>query len=257
MRVTVCQLPEDQEQLDIALAALKEHLVAAESQFLLLPEMPFSKWLPRTQAVDPNLWQQAVVQHQQRNRDFQQLGVRCITGTQPILSQQVPYNEAFVWQHDSGMAPVHRKYYLPEEPEFWEASWYRKGPKSFKTFQATHVRVGFLICTEMWFTDCARSYAREGIELLLCPRATAGYSKDKWVAGGIAAAVMAGAFCLSSNRGGKDACGMEWAGCGWIISPEGEVLGKTDSQNPFLTLDLDLSEAHDAKTTYPRYISEA
>ena len=52
---------------------------------------------------------------------------------------------------------------------------------------------------------------------------------------------MSGAFCLSSNRSGVDASGFEWGGRGWIIEPEeGEVLGLTSPQRPFLTIDVDL-----------------
>ena len=66
---------------------------------------------------------------------------------------------------------------------------------------------------------------------------------------------MAGAFCISSNRSGGGS-GIQWGGSGWIIDPDGEVLGLTSSEEPFLTLDLDLEEAESAKETYPRYVSE-
>ncbi len=54
---------------------------------------------------------------------------------------------------------------------------------------------------------------------------------EKWIMGGRAAAVMSGAFCLSSNRGGVDARGHAWGGHGWIVEPEqGMVLGTTLSK---------------------------
>jgi len=81
-------------------------------------------------------------------------------------------------------------------------------------------------------------------------------SADKWLAGGRAAAVMCGAFCLSSNRGGLDINGMEWAGQGWIIEPDGEILGLTSLEDPFVTVDIDLQTAEKAKKTYPRYVLE-
>jgi N-carbamoylputrescine amidase len=67
---------------------------------------------------------------------------------------------------------------------------------------------------------------------------------------------MSGAFCLSSNRGGHDSNGMQWGGHGWIIDPDANVLGLTSPNNPFLTLDIDLQQANDAKQTYPRYVLE-
>ena len=45
-------------------------------------------------------------------------------------------------------------------------------------------------------------------------------------------------------------------GGSWIIDPDGEVLGLTTADEPFLTLDLDLALADLAKKTYPRYVAD-
>jgi N-carbamoylputrescine amidase len=48
---------------------------------------------------------------------------------------------------------------------------------------------------------------------------------------------------------------MKWGGSGWIIEPEeGKVLGVTTREQPFLTLEIDISVAEAAKHTYPRYV---
>ena len=60
--------------------------------------------------------------------------------------------------------------------------------------------------------------------------------------------------CLSSNLTGRTEDGRDFGGNGWIIDPEGNVLGLTSDEKPFLTLDLDLSISHHAKQTYPRYV---
>ena len=93
--------------------------------------------------------------------------------------------------------------------------------------------------------------------MLVCPRETPASSKDKWLAGGRTAAVVSGAFCLSSNFSGTDPSGMCWAGNGWIIEPEeGQVLAVTSPSEPFITVDIDLRIADHAKNTYPRYVQE-
>ena len=75
------------------------------------------------------------------------------------------------------------------------------------------------------------------------------------MAGGRTAAVVSGAFCLSSCFGGRDRYGMQWAGRGWIIEPEeGDILAVTSRSQPFITLDIDLQVADRAKQTYPRYV---
>ena len=118
-------------------------------------------------------------------------------------------------------------------------------------------KIGFLICTELWFGVHACEYAMQGIDLLVCPRATGLSSIDKWIAGGRTAAVAAGAYCLSSNFSKTDGKGNEWGGTGWIIEPEeGQVLGITSSNLPFLTMEIDLNASKNAKQTYPRYICD-
>jgi N-carbamoylputrescine amidase len=94
-------------------------------------------------------------------------------------------------------------------------------------------------------------------DLLVCPRVTPKSSVDKWIAGGRAAAVVSGAFCLSSNLNGPNTESIAFGGAGWVIEPEeGSVWGVTSRSEPFLTVDIDLAEAERAKHTYPRYVSD-
>jgi len=68
--------------------------------------------------------------------------------------------------------------------------------------------------------------------------------------------VVSGAFCLSSNLSGSTPQGGDYAGLGWVIHPEeGEVLGLTSRDAPFLTVEIDLDDADRAKRTYPRYVA--
>jgi N-carbamoylputrescine amidase len=107
----------------------------------------------------------------------------------------------------------------------------------------------------MWFVQHAREYSKQGVQLLACPRATPAGTVEKWIVGGRVAAVVSGAFCLSSNFSGNAGELGEWAGSGWIIEPEeGRLLGTTSPEAPFLTLDIDLNAADAAKRTYPRYV---
>ena len=44
-------------------------------------------------------------------------------------------------------------------------------------------------------------------------------------------------------------------GVGRVVEPEeGDVLGVTSRERPFLTLEIDLGVSDTAKTTYPRYV---
>src|SRR3712207_7924885 len=59
-------------------------------------------------------------------------------------------------------------------------------------FRSRGARVGFLICTEMWFGERARAYGDQKAHLLAIPRCTPNESLDRWLAGGRTAAIVAG-----------------------------------------------------------------
>lgn len=257
MKVTVCELPNDPDQLDRQWRRLSTHTQAADSDLVLLPEMPFSPWLAASSAVDPLKWQAAIESHRRWIARLPELQVPAIIGTRPVLIDETPYNQGFVWMSATGTTAAHTKFYLPDETGFWEATWYRRGEKVFKAIDIGGITCGFLICTELWFTRHAREYAHQGAHIIVCPRATPASSSDKWIAGGRAAAVMAGAFCLSSNRSGPLLPETNFGGTGWIIEPEnGTVLAVTTASEPFMTMDIDPGWADEAKGTYPRYVPD-
>ncbi|MHA2298467.1 MAG: carbon-nitrogen hydrolase family protein [Candidatus Hodarchaeales archaeon] len=257
MRVTVCQLSAEVDKLDNYWQQLVEHAIQHRSDLVLLPEMPFYPWICSLQTVDERLWEDAVDAHVLWNQKLPELKADIVIGTRPVIDpvSNKRHNTGHVWSADLGIQDLHEKVYLPDEEGFWEASWYDRGEISFQVFSLAGITIGFSICTELWFMEHAREYAKQGIHFLVCPRATPLETVDKWIAGGRAAAVVSGAFCISSNHQGvaldkKTILG----GVGWVIDPEGNVLGKTDEQNPFKTLEIDVSIAEKAKSTYPRYV---
>ena len=256
MRVTVCALPEGPAGLAEAWAALGAHVRSERSDLLLLPEMPCSAWLAARATADPAAWDEAVGDHDRGIGRFDELGVRAIATTRPVIDGGRRFNQGIVWERGVGVREVHRKRFLPDEPGFHEATWYDPGPDTFETVEVAGLRVAFAICTELWFHRPFRGYAHDGVHVLLCPRATLAPSADKWLAGGRAAAVVSGAFCLSSNFAGPTAAGLDrWGGLGWVIEPEeGDVRGTTTEDAPFRTIEIDPAVADAAKRTYPRYV---
>ncbi len=258
MKVTVCQLDPRARQLDQFLADLTRHVRDRASDFLLLPEMGFSDWLAADDVPDVARWNLAVAHHDRRIADLANLGARGAVGTRPIVNAQGSRrNQAYVWSEETGAAAALReKYYLPDEPGYWEHTWYDRGEKRFDVGRALGLRLGVLICTEMWFFEWARHYAASRVDLLCVPRATPHGSVDKWLAGGRAAAVCSGAYCLSSNLWAQPGDGPDLGGLGWVTDPEGTVLATTDAGTPFATVEIDLDFARQSKSTYPRYVPE-
>lgn len=254
MRVTVCELPAEVARLDGAWERLVAHVESHASDVLLLPEMPFHRWLAATKDVDEEQWGEAVAAHDAWQRRFPELGDITVLGSRPVIVDGTRLNEGFVWEGGEYRA-THHKYYLPDEEGFWEATWYERGSDDFSLSETRHGGAGLLICSELWFPERARSYGRDGALLIANPRATEWSSRDKWLAAGRVSAVSAGAFCLSSNRSGTDETGIRWGGYGWIVDPDGTVLAVTSEETPDVTVEIDPLHAERAKHTYPRYIT--
>jgi N-carbamoylputrescine amidase len=255
MKITVCELPNDFLLFENAWEQLVEHVGEELSQIVLLPEMPFSPWLAQSKEFDEYRWEEAIENHTRWITRLEELAPALVISTRPVTSSGIRFNLGYIWDDRKGMQDVHAKYYLPDEEAFWEASWYQRGDGKFSLVDTSKGKVGFQICTELWFTQHARQYGKDGIHFLVCPRATPTPTANKWIAGGQTAAVVSGAYCLSSNLSGKTPDGGDFAGVGWIIEPgEGRVLGLTSPEQPYLTIDVDPTRAEKAKKTYPRYV---
>lgn len=257
MRITICQLRNDPDEFQSDWDALATHCRDHDSRLVLLPEMPFYPWPCWTDQVDPAVWEASVASHDEMQTRLSEVGPAMVVGSRPVLRDGVPFNEGFAWTSDGGYVPVHTKCYLPNEPGFWEATWYERSSSGDFTIAPTeHTPIGMMICTDMWFTRHARAYGRNGAGLIAVPRATELATRAKWLSGGVAAAVVAGGYCVSSNRFGLDATGITWGGSGWVIDPDGAVIATTSEEAPFVTTDIDLSVAEEAKSTYPRYVED-
>jgi N-carbamoylputrescine amidase len=255
MRVTVCQLRNNKNDLEHDWQRLIKYLASADSNLLLLPEMPFSPWLAETDQIDEKKWNQSVAEHDHWLSKLEELPVSLIAGTRPVLEGDKRYNEGFLWDSQQGYQPVHRKVNLPNEEGWWEASWYDKGPGNFDIVDVGDCRIGFLICSELWFNEHAREYMKQNVDILVTPRATPIASVEKWITAGKTASLVSGAYSLSSNFAPTQESSIDWGGKGWVIEPfEGEILVKTNAQLPFQTVEIDLSIAREAKFSYPRNI---
>ena len=256
IKVTVCQMNDDIEKFKKDWDRLTGHVRLYGSDLVLLPEMPFSPWLAWKPEFDASLWQKAVEDHESWIPRLKELGSAMVLGTRPISTEEGRFNEGFVWDRISGCRSAHKKYYLPCEDGYWEAKWYQRKERAFNPILAGKALIGFSICTDLWFFQHAREYGQKGAHITVCPRATPVKTLDKWLAGGQAAAVVSGAYSLSSNKVSSRSHPSEMGGQGWIIDPEGEVLAITSAQKPIISLAIDLGKAEEAKNTYPRYVKD-
>jgi N-carbamoylputrescine amidase len=256
MKVTVCELPDTPEEFEKAWPELIKHATENQSDLVLLNEMPAYPWFAYRPEVDLAVWQKAVEAHQNLLNTLEDFGQAAVLGTIPLEKDGKHLNQGFSWTREGGYRRAHEKYYFPDEEGFYEAHWFERGSEDFNLAQVREARCGFMICSEAMFNERARRYGREDAHLIAVPRATGGHAR--WEVGTRMAAIVSGAFVLSSNRsaGKSPISGVEFGGRGYVISPEGDILATTSRDNPFATVEIDLTVAEKAKATYPRDVAE-
>jgi N-carbamoylputrescine amidase len=252
LKVTICQTND--QLLEREWESLRGHVQSAQSDLVLLPEMPFCPWFGAEARYDATTWNGAVAAHERWLPELAKFGPALVFSSRPVNDGANRFNEGFLWRGNGGYQAIHRKFYLPDEDGVFEARWYQRGPGDFTSVSCAGTRIGFLICSEIWALDEARRYGQGGAQVLLTPRLTEHATIDKWLVAGRAAAICAGAYSLSSNHGTPRDSAVGRAGAGWIIDPDGEVLARTTPEEPVITVAIDLERAVRARQTYPRYM---
>ncbi|HLZ64308.1 MAG TPA: carbon-nitrogen hydrolase family protein [Ktedonosporobacter sp.] len=250
MRVTVCELPDDQRAFEPAWEALVAYVREQRSELVLLPELPFYPWIGRSAQFHAQVWQKAQEGHDAGMKRLPELGSAIVLGTHMLMEGEQRLNRGFYWTLTEGYHGVHDKYYLPNEEGFYERCWFDRGQHDFRLAQVGEMAIGFLICSELMMNEWARYYGRQGANIIAVPRATGGH--ERWMVATRMAAIASGAFVISSNRAEDDLFG----GRGLVIGPDGDVLAITSRQAPFATVNIDLEESVRAKKTYPRDLLE-
>lgn len=250
MKVTVCELPDNRQAFAPAWEALIAYVRKQQSDLVLLPELPFTAWFARTPQFDAEVWRRAQEEHDLMMSSLSTLAPAIVLGTHLLIEEERHLNRGFIWAPAEGYKGVHDKYYLPNEEDFYERSWFDRNQRDFTLAHVEDLAIGFLICTEVMFTEWARYYGKRGANIIAVPRASLDH--ERWLLAPRMAAVVSGAFVISSNRVDEDA----FAGRGLIIGPNGEVLASTSRQAPFATVEIDLRESAQAKKTYPRDVPE-
>ena len=257
MKVTVCELSNNPEQLEEDWKNLVTHCQLNKSELVLLPEMPFYQWIAHQPIVDQSEKIASVQAHEKWLRRIGEFGDVIVAYSKPLIVGDNFYNSAYIWTKQKGHQKVHTKYYFPEEEGFYEETWFNREQMTFDLIEINGLKIGFLLCTEIWFTQHTHQYGLEGMDLLLCPRATGKTSIAQWIRCGQTSSVIGGAYCLSSNRSGVGTDNFYWGGTGWVCQPlDGELLGTTSVDSPFITIDIDLEKSKFAKKEYPLYVTD-
>lgn len=256
LKIGICESPAEM----VAGSAEWNELARAVSReapdLFLLNEMPFGPWIAGSAAFDERQWRESCDLHDAGILKLGELGAKAVAGTRPRELDGKRLNEAFVWTEAGGAKALHSKQYFPDEEGYYEARWFQAGERHFRLATVGPAQVGFLICTELMFNEHARDYGRGGAHIILAPRAVGKGSLQRWLVAMRMAAIVSGAYVLSSNRNGSDSRGQVFGGYGWIIDPQGDLVAQTSAATPAVFYEIDTGFVERAQREYPCYVKE-
>lgn len=138
--------------------------------------------------------------HERSLDALSRLPARAVISSRPILSGNRLVNEAFA-PVDGQYHFLHQKHYFPAENGWQEQAWFETAKEGFDVAAVAGVTVGVLLCTELMFPEKARWLGQLGADLIAVPRAT-GTDHRIWRTAASMAAILSGAYVVSSNRVG-------------------------------------------------------
>jgi N-carbamoylputrescine amidase len=253
LKLSVCQLPDGLSLDHAAWADLLCRIEIDRPDIAVLNEMPFGAWIASRDTFDPKLAKTAVDVHERAIPALERLPAAALS-SRPVPGPGKLSNEAFLIS-DSVYRPIHHKHFFPEEPGFFEDTWFAPQRPGFDVVEHRGLRIGVLLCTELMFNEWARHYRRQSAHVIVVPRASG--ASRKWDTAAAMAAIVSGCYVLSSNRAPQtNETGSNFGGRGFAYSPTGELLGETTPSTPFVTIDIDLARVAEAQRGYPCYVRE-
>ncbi|WP_406855711.1 carbon-nitrogen hydrolase family protein [Alsobacter sp. KACC 23698] len=253
-RVCVVEWPDGLQVGSKAWAALAGDLAAAAPELLITNEMPFGSWLPRQLPYDRAAARTWADMHEASLPALACLA-QAVISSRPIFHGDVLANEAFAIE-DGVYRTLHHKQIFPAEEGWQEDGWFAPRRPGFDTHAIAGLTVGVLLCTELMFPEHARALGRQGAHLIAVPRAS-GRAMTTWRTAGAMAAIVSGAYVLSSNRvGSADGQPPVFGGQGFAFAPSAVTLGETSRGMEMLVVDVERDVADAAKSAYPVYVSD-
>ncbi|WP_118135431.1 carbon-nitrogen hydrolase family protein [Oceanicella sp. SM1341] len=254
VRVSAVEWPDGLEAGSRDWAAIAGRVRHAAPDILVTNEMPFGNWLAGGVAFCEAAAERSIEAHRRGLGAMADLGVPAVLTSRPVREGARLANEA-VCLVDGQILPLHRKQMFPAEPGWHETAWFHTASTDFSVREIAGLRSGMLLCTELMFSERARTYGLDGAALIAAPRAT-GSDLAPWHIAGAMAALGAAAYVVSSNRVGGSA--PVFGGRGFIIDPTGRRIATTSPRRPLVTADIDpVQVAAGQQAAYPLYVARA
>ena len=254
MKIAVCELPDGLDLSGAPWLQLIENLQDEKPDLLILNEMPVGDWIAVKRGFDRGTALRFAASHDALLSELARFSWGTF-GSRPVAGSGRLANEAFLLANGS-YHPAHHKHYFPQEEGWYERDWFAPVRPGFEVVDHGELRIGALLCTELFFNEWARHYRRLGANIIAAPRAAVGLN-TRWSTAGAMAAIVSGCYVVSSNRSehAQRPQGL-FGGEGFVYDPNGELVAKTSASSPIALVDIDLGMVKTAQQGYPCYVSE-
>src|SRR5690349_10419420 len=98
MKITVCELPDARRSFASAWGELVEHVRRANSELVVLPDMPFSASFAHADRFNRDAWAAAVRDHDVWEHRLRELSPAIVMSSRPVDFGNERYDEGFVWE---------------------------------------------------------------------------------------------------------------------------------------------------------------
>ncbi|MEM3396817.1 MAG: carbon-nitrogen hydrolase family protein [Thermoplasmata archaeon] len=164
-----------------------------------------------------------------------------VTGMPEFCSaKNLVYNSAVVVMPD-GNVKCYRKWKLATFGPFEEGLYFSPGNGEHCIFEINGIRIGLLICYELFFPEIAKAYAMKGVDMLICISASPSTTKKFFEAVLPARAIENTVYVAYSNLLGTEQNLVFWGGQR-IYGPRGELLGMIEPYSDGM-LEIELEKA--------------
>ena len=175
------------------------------------------------------------------------------------------HNTSIVINEVGKILTKYRKMHIPDDPGYYEKSYFTPGDLGFKSVKIKFGRMGPLICWDQWFPEAARLTALKGAQIIFYPTAIGWHPKEKkkfgksqldsWITMQKSHAIANGTYVVSINRVGTERKGkkkIEFWGNSMIIDPSGQIIGKlSNNKQQILIREIDYKKIDNAREHWP------
>ena len=248
-RIATTDFPDRADQAAEMWQRLAAEFAKSPVDLLVLPELAGVDSFWSSPTFKDAVWRQAVAVHATLEEQLRPIAAKRILGTRAVAEDGKRWNETFLWTPERGLVRGRAKALLPQQQGGWEETWFDRGSRYPEAVRDGEFCFSEMVCTELMVSTAARKLGQSGVQVIAAPRAT--WSHPRWEVASRMVAIAAGAFVATANRRGE-----RLAGGSWIVTPDGDILARSNESAPIVSLEIDLALVASARLTYPRNVTD-